>query len=150
MRILNILLSLSLFAFVACNNSGVQEQKVAEELDKLTEAVEQIAEEVEEPVDMATKLLGKWNYVETITTVGETTVNIKAVESWTMEFKEGGGYYEEQIVAEGMEPGIFDSTFKVEGNKLIREGAVEVEIVEITDTKLTILSMGSKMIFEKM
>ena len=103
----------------------------------------------DETVDYTSKLIGEWEYIETVTTVGSTTVNIKAVYSWVLNFKEDGSYYEEQTIAEGTEPAVLDSKFTVEGKTIKREGAIDVDILEIDDNTLKIGSLGSKMIFKK-
>ena len=133
------------FLFSCGNNPAVKEDIVTNE-DTLTKT--KIEEPV--PVNYAEVIIGKWDYVETINTVGDVTVNIKAMYMWTMEYKADGTFFEQNQLAEGEKTYTLEGPYTLEDSLLKRKGAVEVTIEELTADKLVLNSFGAKMIFKKM
>ncbi|RLD46349.1 MAG: hypothetical protein DRI94_14885 [Bacteroidetes bacterium] len=167
MKILKFMAIIIAFAmFISCGNSSESSKDLENALNELNKTLDEqttdesitttdndvtVEEETkaDESVDYKSKLIGEWEYIETESTVGSTTVNIKAVYAWILNFKEDGSYHESQTIAEGIAPAILDSKFSIEGKTLKREGAIDVDILDVDNNTLTIGSLGSKMKFKK-
>jgi len=113
------------------------------------EVIEEVVEEVVEEANLDQQIVGDWEYVESITTIGEESMSMRAAHHWVMNYKDDGTFYEMQQLIEGGEEYVAEGTFTIEGETLKREGLFEVEILELTEEKLHIGSLGSSMVFKK-
>lgn len=145
-KIIILVISIATVLF-ACNNGTSETEELENLANDLTEVQsDEVTDDAVSGTSYNEMILGKWDYVETITTVGDMEVNIKAMESWTMEYKEDMTFHEVSVLDKEY---ILDDSYTIEDNVLRRKGAIEVTIDELTSDKLVIGSLGSKMVFKK-
>jgi hypothetical protein len=157
MKFINALLIPTFFFLFSCggeeqadsSDSSDHNETAVDETEEV-EAIEEIeVEEVSEQADLATMIVGDWEYVESITTIGEESMSMRAAHNWVMNYKDDGTFYEMQQLIEGGEEYVAEGTFTIEGETLKREGLFEVDVLELTEEKLHIGSLGSSMVFKK-
>lgn len=141
-----------IFTFVAtvlyaCNNGPAETDNLENLVNDLAEEQsDEVSDDAANSKNYSEMIIGKWDYVETITTVGDMEVNVKAMESWTMEYRKDLTFHEVSVLDKEY---ILDDSYTIEDNVLRRKGAIEVTIDELTSDKLVIGSLGSKMVFKR-
>ena len=94
-------------------------------------------------------LVGKWKYDHSVLEMDGESMNMVSADNWVMHYKSDGTFEESQTMVEGGETYTSKDTYKLEGKTLKRTGLVAVDILEINEKEMTILSIGTKMVFKK-
>jgi hypothetical protein len=94
-------------------------------------------------------IVGKWKYDHSLVEMDGETMKMISADNWVMNYKSDGTFEESQMMVEGGETYKSADTYKLEGKTLKRTGLVAFDILEINDKEMTILSIGTKMIFKK-
>ena len=115
-----------------------------------TEEEEMVEEDVVEETadqDLATLIIGDWEYVESTIYMGEESMSMKSAHAWTMTYTEDGNFIESQQLVEGGETYDAEGSFSIDGTTLKREGLLEVELSSIDENEMIIENMGTEMKF---
>ncbi len=94
-------------------------------------------------------LIGKWKYDHSVVEMDGESMNMVSADHWVMQYKADGTFEESQTMVEGGETYTANDTYTLEGKTLKRKGLVAVEVLDINEKEMTILSIGTKMIFKK-
>jgi hypothetical protein len=94
-------------------------------------------------------LVGKWKYDHSVLEMDGESMNMVSADNWVMHYKSDGTFEESQTMVEGGETYTSKDTYKLEGKTLKRTGLIAVDILEINEKEMTILSIGTKMVFKK-
>jgi hypothetical protein len=94
-------------------------------------------------------IVGKWKYDHSLVDIDGEILKMVSADNWVMNYKSDGTFEESQTMVEGGETYTSADTYKVEGKTLKRTGLVAFDILEINEKEMTILSIGTKMIFKK-
>jgi hypothetical protein len=94
-------------------------------------------------------LIGQWKYDHSVVEMDGESMQMVSADHWVMHYKADGTFEETQTMVEGGETYTANDTYTLEGKTLKRKGLVAVEVIDINATEMTILSIGTKMIFKK-
>lgn len=150
MKFRNLLITLPflllLFVLTSCSSTETEPNKTENTTNNATPENKEPEPVATENLPVTTGIIGKWEYVETQLT---SEVSAKVLHHWTMEFQEDGQFRNEVKIGPDSEMKVVEDSYTIEGKEVSRNDLPVVEVVELSATKMVVLSFGKAMTLKK-